>query len=109
MREELRLHGDGDPEVTGLSGIDAAEMRRRDPDNGERDMFDRDFFSQHRRIKRKEPIPHGVANDGYGMSARTVVLIRREGPADHGVDAQQGKEIDGDYLCFGGFSTTSGG
>ena len=92
-RPHQRLHHHRDIDITRPARLDPIEASGGHADDGEAPAVERELFSDHVRIAAETPLPQAVADDGDRVCARRPVLVRQEGTAKRGADAEQIKVV----------------
>ena len=99
----LALHGDGHEQFGILSREHPAESGGRDPDHDHGMAVEGHLCIQDAGLAGEAPHPVIVAEHDHGMRARSAVVLRREGAADGGGNAQHFEKIAGDDFGAGAF------
>jgi hypothetical protein len=77
-------------------------MRGCNADDCEGHLYDYKVLSQRGRIAGEHSSPESITDDGNRMNAAPAVFVECKRPPDHGMDAQQGKEVDGGQSALDG-------
>src|SRR5262249_7518354 len=72
----LRIHGDRNPNVRGISDLRAGETCGGDPDYRVSVRVQTHHFSDDTRIEAEATLPQSIADYRYQISARSFVLFR---------------------------------
>src|ERR1051325_8051848 len=83
--------------------LETREARRRDADDGEGEIVERDLLADDRGIAREEALPEGIADDGDWLGVRGAVVVVVQCTAENRIDAEDGEVVSRDAHRLDGF------
>jgi hypothetical protein len=90
--------GDWQPRVRIVQG-EAAELRRRHADDGDRRVVERDDAAGDQRVASEAPLPAAVTEDGHGFGIGRRVPQGIDHAAEQRAHAKRGEEVAGHEVC----------